>query len=121
MVLVVNPLINCLCQDVGTEHLLSTAEFLVLRDSVSDLILLDVRTPEELESGHIDGAQFLDYRGPEFVEQLEKLDRQRIYVIYCASGIRSRQTCQMMMGMDFDQVYDLRGGYHQFLQDLRDE
>jgi rhodanese-related sulfurtransferase len=73
-------------------------------------LLLDVRTPEECEEGMLEGATMLDYQGPDFMERIGKLDRQRPVFIYCAAGGRSRQTMTRMMNMGFKEVHDLEGG-----------
>lgn len=75
------------------------------------VVVLDVRTPEETAEGMIAGAQELDFRAPDFQEQLGKLDPDKTYLVYCRSGGRSSSACSMMEGMGFKSVYNLVGGY----------
>ncbi|MGH1433329.1 MAG: rhodanese-like domain-containing protein [Lewinella sp.] len=75
------------------------------------VVVLDVRTPEETAEGMITGAQELDFRAPDFQEQLGKLDPDKTYLVYCRSGGRSSSACSMMEGMGFKSVYNLVGGY----------
>ena len=46
----------------------------------------------------------------DFKEKLEKLDKEKVYYVYCRSGSRSGKTCSMMADMDFKEMYNLVGG-----------
>lgn len=75
-------------------------------------VILDVRTEEEVEEGYIPEAKNLDiYKGQEFVEEIEKLDKSKHYYIYCRSGNRSGQACSLMDQMGFSKTFNLLGGY----------
>ncbi|WP_197076641.1 rhodanese-like domain-containing protein [Hymenobacter terrenus] len=58
--------------------------------------VLDVRTPDEYTAGHLNAAQNLSFRAADFVQQLDKLNPQGRYVLYCASGNRSGQAAALM-------------------------
>ena len=74
-------------------------------------VVLDVRTEEEFESGYIPNAQNIDLRmGPGFIEALESLDKEKTYFVYCRSGARSAQACQLMSQLGFTSTYNLLGG-----------
>ena len=75
-----------------------------------DLVILDVRTPEEFAEGHIDGAIMLDFYRDDFAAELAKLDPDVPYVLYCRSGNRSGQALQLMAGLEFQNVQDVDGG-----------
>jgi phage shock protein E len=75
-----------------------------------DAVLLDVRTPAEFQSGHLVGAVNLDFEGPQFATQLEQLDKEQAYAVYCQSGNRSGQALEQMADAGFTDVYDLAGG-----------
>ncbi len=76
-----------------------------------DVVILDVRTPEEVEDGYIPGAINLDiYLGQHFLNELEKLDKARNYYVYCRTGNRSGQACKLMNDMGFKNAYNLMGG-----------
>lgn len=89
---------------------LSPAEF-ADRIGGENTVLLDVRTPGETAGGIIDGAIEMDYRAPDFAEQVKSLDPNKTYLVYCASGGRSGKTCGMLNEAGFDKVYNLKGGY----------
>jgi rhodanese-related sulfurtransferase len=74
-------------------------------------VILDVRTPEEVEEGIIGDAMHLDiYTGQAFVDALEKLDKNKNYYVYCRSGNRSGQACAIMNSLGFSNAYNLKGG-----------
>jgi len=89
---------------------LSPAEF-ADRIGGENTVLLDVRTPAETANGIIEGAIEMDYRAPDFAEQIKSLDPNKTYLVYCASGGRSGKTCGMLNEAGFDKVYNLKGGY----------
>ena len=73
--------------------------------------ILDVRTSEEFEAGYIPEAKQLDIRNPEtFMQGLESLDMSASYYVYCRSGARSAQACQVMSQMGFETTFNLLGG-----------
>jgi len=73
-------------------------------------ILIDVRTFGENKSLRIPNAIQIDIHKPNFLDQIEKLDRSKSYFIYCHSGGRSRSACKQMKDMGFEKVYNLKGG-----------
>ncbi|MGB5370878.1 MAG: rhodanese-like domain-containing protein [Flavobacteriaceae bacterium] len=75
-------------------------------------MVLDVRTPEELEEGFIPNATNIDfYLGQEFLSEIEKLDKAKNYYVYCRSGNRSGQACAIMNSLGFKNTYNLAGGF----------
>lgn len=74
-------------------------------------VLLDVRTPGETSRGVIPGALLIDFNSADFRARLEALDREKTYLVYCASGVRSQRACQLMQTLGFQQLYELQGGY----------
>lgn len=76
----------------------------------ADLVILDVRTPEEFDEGHLDGAVMLDFYRDDFAEALADFDPDVPYVLYCRSGNRSGQTRAMMADLGFTSVEDVDGG-----------
>jgi phage shock protein E len=82
----------------------------VLADAPDDLVVLDVRTPEEFAEGHVDGAVMLDFYEPDFATRLGELDPDVPYVVICRSGNRSSQAVAMMADLGFVDVTDVDGG-----------
>ena len=74
-------------------------------------IILDVRTPEEFSEGYITNATNLNiYDANTFMSKIQSFNKENNYYIYCKSGARSAQACQIMGQLGFSNVYNLLGG-----------
>lgn len=79
--------------------------------SDANAIILDVRTDSEVADGIIPNAIHIDiYKGQEFIDKIESLDRSKSYYVYCRSGNRSGQACRIMEELGFEKTYNLEGG-----------
>lgn len=76
-----------------------------------NVVILDIRTLEEFNSGHIDNAVNIDYYGANFKDELSKLDRDKIYLVYCRSGHRGKLSLPIFEELNFTEVYNLEGGF----------
>lgn len=90
--------------------LVSPSEFQQLLTSKPG-VLLDVRTPGEYKKGHLKSARLLDIFSDDFEAQINALDRNATYYVYCASGGRSAEACELMQKKGFKQCYDMDGGF----------
>jgi phage shock protein E len=79
-------------------------------DPPEDLVVLDVRTPEEYAEGHLDGAVLVDFYDTDFADQLAAFDPDVPYLVYCRSGNRSGQTLSVMDQLGFGSAVDVDGG-----------
>ncbi|MEM7136567.1 MAG: rhodanese-like domain-containing protein [Myxococcota bacterium] len=79
------------------------------RDKVGNgALLLDVRSVEEFESGHLEGAVNIPIR--ELADRMGEVGPvEREIVVYCASGTRSAVAKRMLEGEGYGQVHDLGG------------
>jgi rhodanese-related sulfurtransferase len=74
--------------------------------------LVDVRTADEFNAGHIVNAKQADFsNSQEFSKYLSTLDKNGKYLIYCRTGIRSAKAMKVMEDKGFTNVHDLVGGY----------
>jgi rhodanese-related sulfurtransferase len=74
-------------------------------------IVLDVRTQSEVSEGSIPNALNIDiYQGQDFIFNLEELDKNKNYYVYCRSGSRSAQACAIMNQLGFENAFNLMGG-----------
>ena len=90
---------------------LSETEWVKLHDGSEESVIIDVRTDDEFSTGYIGGAVNIDfYMRNEFISEIDKLDKSKSYFIYCKSGARSGQTCEIMKQKGFKKVYNLEGG-----------
>ena len=80
-----------------------------------DLVILDVRTPEEFAEGHLEGAMMIDFYDGDFAERIGELDPSVPYLIYCRSGNRSGQTVDIMADLGFEDVAEIDGGIQAWL------
>jgi rhodanese-related sulfurtransferase len=78
---------------VGSLSACSTAEAI---DMSSVAAVIDVRTPDEVATGHLDGSINIDIQGSDFASQMNDLDKSANYVIYCRSGNRAGQAIEWM-------------------------
>jgi len=85
----------------------------------SDFVILDVRTLTEFNSGHIANAIQIDYYADDFNSQLEKLDKEKTYLIYCRTGNRSSLASSTMQELGFKKIYNMIGGINQWKAEER--
>jgi len=75
----------------------------------ANAILLDVRSKQEFEEGHLDGS--INIPLYEIDKELEKLpDRKSMIIIYCASGHRSKQAKEKLEKEGYENIYHLKNG-----------
>ena len=79
--------------------------------NTKNLIILDVRTPMEVASGSISGAQNIDLNNPDFLSKIATLDKNQPTLVYCRTGLRSQRACSIMAEQGFTNLYNLNGGY----------
>jgi rhodanese-related sulfurtransferase len=89
---------------------LTPQEFAENFKNIPEAIILDVRTPEEFESGHLPGALNINIMGHEFHEMIDELDKNRTYFVYCKAGGRSSNACQYMHMQGFQNLNNMVGG-----------
>lgn len=93
----------------GEYHALSVQEAKALMDSGDTITIVDVRTQEEYETGHIPGAllipnETISDQQPELLP-----DQSAVILVYCRSGNRSRQASGKLAAMGYTGVYDFGG------------
>ena len=94
------------------ENVTPQEAFTLIQDNQNnpDFVIIDVRTPEEFADGHIEDAINLDYYSETFRDELNKLDKDKKYLIYCQSGNRSGKALAIMEELNFREVYNMSGG-----------
>jgi len=88
----------------------------IIGDALDGLVILDVRTPDEFVAGHIPGAVNIDFYELSFPDDLDALDKDVPYAIYCRSGNRSGETIGLMEDLGFGTVSELGGGIITWLE-----
>lgn len=84
--------------------------FATLINDEMSLQLVDVRTPQEYQSGHLKDALLIDMYSPDFNSRIETLNKDQPIAVYCAVGQRSYAVFEMLQERGFKQVYHLEGG-----------
>ncbi len=91
--------------------ILSVADFEKGIQASSNIQLIDVRKPEEVAAGAIDGAINYNFYDADFEEKMKALDTNKAIYVYCKSGGRSGKTVKLLNSLGFQEVYDLKGGF----------
>ena len=79
----------------------------------SNVVILDVRTPEEYAASHIQNALNIDIRNETFAEKVAKLDRNKTYIVHCAANVengRTEKSLKIMTGLGFTKLRNMAGG-----------
>lgn len=73
-------------------------------------VIIDVRTKDEYNSGHLKKADYnFDISSPDFEQKIKKMDKDKNYFLYCRSGARSGRAAQIMKRNGFENVYNVGG------------
>ena len=75
-----------------------------------NFIILDVRTPVEYNEEHLESAHLLNVKSHSFEDELDRMDKNKKYFIYCRRGKRSIIACNLMKKHGFNEVYNITGG-----------
>ena len=70
-----------------------------------EVTLVDLRTDIEFDRGTIGQSINIDFRGKDFLEKISKLDKDKPYLVYCASGNRSAKDSLIMENLGFTKIY----------------
>ena len=76
----------------------------------SGVVVLDVRTSGEFESGHIANSVNIDVEAGSFENEIANLDKNAQYAVYCHSGRRSGIAAEMMEKNGFKEIHNLKDG-----------
>ncbi|MDA9227718.1 rhodanese-like domain-containing protein [Flavobacteriales bacterium] len=81
----------------------------ILNDT--DIIILDVRTSEEIDAGYIPNSTFIDYYDKNFENKINLIDPSKKIYTLCKSGGRSVKAAEILSKNGFRNVYNLEGGF----------
>lgn len=88
----------------------------LLDDTAAREVVLDIRTPDEYNDGHLANAVLIDFYEPDFRDMISGLDRDEDYVLYCRSGNRSAEAAKIMRELGFNSVDEVDGGIVAWLE-----
>ena len=95
----------------------------ISKDDVLDLLedksidIIDLRTDEEFSKGSIKYSYNIDFQKREFIDNLNLLDKEKAYIIYCKSGNRSKKASLIMKSLGFKLIYHYKQGYQDWVGD----
>ncbi len=102
---------NKVTDQISQDILAKDAHQMIQQDLTDEnFVILDTRTSSEYSRGHLQNALFVDYSSPSFKSEIENLDKNKRYIIYCHSGGRSKTTLNMMKKLGFKEAYNMIGG-----------
>jgi rhodanese-related sulfurtransferase len=76
---------------------------------------IDVRTPAEYTDAHINNAVNIDVTAPDFVQNIDKLDKNAYYIVYCRTGNRSAQASEIMLEHGFIHIVNMTSGISEWI------
>ena len=86
-----------------------------LMEKHPEIVVLDIRTPEEFNQGHIEGARNIDFKGPDFEDKVAELDKEKPYLLHCRSGRRSTESLPVFKKLGFSEIHHLVGGFNEWV------
>lgn len=75
------------------------------------VIVLDVRTAEEFQEGHIEGAKNVDFNAKDFAEQVKALGTSKPVLVHCQAGGRSGRSLPKLEQLNFPAIYHMNEGF----------
>ena len=88
---------------------ISPEEAKVLMDTQEDYVILDVRTQEEFDAGHIPGAILIPNTEIANRAEQELPDKDQLLLVYCRSGNRSKQASQILVELGYTNIREFGG------------
>ena len=93
--------------EVTEIKLISPEEVYEIIENGEDYLIVDVRTEEEYNTGHLKGALLLPAQ--ELEDRLDEFPKDERIIVYCRSGNRSRTVAEILVNNGFSQIYDMGG------------
>lgn len=97
------------CKSANKNTLLSANDF-SNKITTENSVVLDVRTPDEFNAGHLNNAININFESADFDQQIAQLDKSKTYAVYCLKGVRSGKAMDKMQSLGFKNIYGLDGG-----------
>mgnify|MGYP001371077573 CR=1 FL=1 len=109
---------SCQSFDSSKINIISDSQFLEIQDS--DYILVDVRTVEEYESGHIQDAVNFDFYSESFQNDILILDKSSSIILYCRTQNRSTKTANYLKENGYKEITVIEGGITSWVKNGND-
>ena len=99
-------LVNLGCSQIKGKHITEVSQ-----SELDNVVLVDVRTPDEFKAGHLEKALNIDWLGDSFSAEFEKIEKNQTIYLYCRSGKRSADATKFLDSLGYRNVVNLEGGY----------
>ena len=109
---------SCQIFESAEINVISDAQFIEIQDT--DFILVDVRTIEEYESGHIQDALNFDFYSESFDNDILTLDKSSSIILYCRTQNRSTKTANYLKENGYKEITVLAGGITSWVKNGND-
>ena len=93
----------------------TVTELHALKQKKADILILDVREPNEYQICQI-GGKLIPIQ--ELPNRLDELDKNKKIIVHCRSGGRSRQAVEFLQSQGFTQVSNLTGGIRAWIEQI---
>ena len=85
-----------------------------------DFKLIDVRTTEEFESGHIENAVHIDFYSDSFQSKILNLKKNSKIILYCRTNNRSTKSADFLLNNDYIDISVIEGGITSWVKNGND-
>lgn len=110
-------LASCNSQVNSEKHEYVNDEALISLLEKEKIEAIDVRTPGKVKASYVKGTQhFYDINNGDFKSNIDKLDKNKPFILICRSGARSGSAAKYMIAQGFTKVYELKGGLNSWRQ-----
>lgn len=104
-------LVNLGCGQTNSEHI---TDF--LERTPESILLVDVRTPQEYNAGHLKNAQNMNWFDADFADKFSTIEKDKTIYVYCKVGGRSAKAQEKLLSLGYKNVINLEGGYDAVLE-----
>ena len=104
---------SCLSSNEGKVVDISIVDFSSIIEKKAGIIL-DVRTIDEINNGHIENASFIDFYDKNFKEKAAWINKDLPVYVYCHAGGRSKQAAEILIDLGQKEVYNIAGGFSEW-------
>lgn len=107
IIILIGAILMSACSTENSYHKITAADAKEMMDT-QEVIIVDVRTLEEYNEGHIENAILIPNESIDG-EPSELVDKDAIILVYCRSGNRSKQASDKLVELGYTKIYDFGG------------
>lgn len=98
-------------QPQGSSSLLDAKSFAEKISQTSNAQIIDVRTPEEYNKGHLQNSINANWNSSDFLKELSGIRKSKPVFVYCLAGSRSAAAVAKLKSEGYKEIYDMKGGF----------